>query len=142
MSAPGSATSGLGIASSYTLGESAYAVGHPQLEPLSVSSGELSAEIIVQIVVGMNVEAKDCSGNTYELITDLPPMMKFFGVNNVCIRKLPANTSSIVISPGNSGSPVVNIYGNIVAIVFAANQSGTRSYHVPLRDVKEFLNNL
>jgi S1-C subfamily serine protease len=134
------------IASSVTLGESAYAIGHPQLEPLSISVGELSDLIEVTVEAGRNVDPKDCSGPGYELISvengKLNPFALIFGIHNVCVRSMPANTSSIIISPGNSGSPVVNIYGSVIGVIFAANEHGTRSYAVPLSDLKQFLGEL
>lgn len=143
MSAPRTAKKTLKVARSYNLGETAYALGHPQLEPLSLSVGELSDEITISITMGYNVSPEECVGPTYKLHTDdLPPVAQFFGIFNACVRSMPANTSSIVIAPGNSGSPILNIYGNVVAVAFAANESGTRSYHVPLSDLKDFLSEL
>ncbi len=142
MSAPSTATKGFKVAKSYELGETAYALGHPQLEPLSLSVGELSDIITIEIAVGYNVAPDQCSGPTYNYHTDVPEIAKFFGIFSVCVRKLDANTSSISIAPGNSGSPILNIYGNVVAVAFAGNESGSRSYHVPLSDLKDFLNSL
>lgn len=127
------------------LGESAYAVGHPQLEPLSVSVGELSDFITVTVVTNINTKKEDCMGKGYEyhtLETDLNPMYVLNGIYSICTRSVQANTSSMVISPGNSGSPVLNIWGNVIAVVFAANQFGTRSYTVPLADLVKFLEEL
>ncbi len=143
MSAPETAKSGLSVAKSYDLGDSAYALGHPLLEPLSLSQGELSDIITIDIMVKVNGTPEECSGPGYHYHKDdIPTMMHFFGIYTTCMRSLEANTSSISIEPGNSGSPVLNIWGNVVAVVFAANESGTRSYHVPLRFLKDFLNGL
>lgn len=143
MSAPSPAKKGFKIAKSYELGETAYAIGHPQLEPLSISVGELSDTILVKIVMKVNADKKDCTGPTYEYNTeDIPSVARFMGVESLCIRKLIANTSSIVIEPGNSGSPIINIWGSVIGVVFAANDHGTRSYVVPLTDLKSFLESL
>lgn len=143
MSAPGTATKVFGIARSYTLGETASAIGHPLLEPLSLSSGELSDTITVTITIQYNGTKEECSGPTYTYHEDdLPLIAKIFGINTACTRSVEANTSSIVIQPGNSGSPITNIWGNVVGVVFAANESGTRSYAVPLHDLKSFLDTL
>lgn len=141
--APTTVTGSFSIASSVDLGERVYTVGHPLLEPTAVSEGELSNLVQVNIVVGMNVEPKDCSGPTYELI-DLSDnsLASAFGINSVCIRSMYANPSTAAILPGNSGSPTVNIWGSIVGVAFAANEAGVRSYHVPLEDIKDFLKDL
>lgn len=143
MTAPSSAKKVFKTAKNYQLGETSYALGHPQLEPLSLSAGELSDEIVVSIVMQYNGTPEECSGPTYTYHKDdLNEVALFFGITSVCERKLWANTSSIVIAPGNSGSPILDIWGNVVAVAFAANESGTRSYHVPLNDLKDFLNEL
>lgn len=142
MSAPSKAGKGLKIAKSYDIGEQAYAIGHPQLEPLSISVGELSDQMQISIAVQYNGTPQECSGPTYKYDTDLGPFANAFGVFSACIRTVWGNTSSITIAPGNSGSPILNIWGNVVAVAFAANESGTRSYHVPLSDLRDFLNEL
>lgn len=142
MSAPKTANHAFKIAKSYDLGQTAYAIGHPQLEPLSVSTGELSDEILVTVVVGYNVAPESCTGPTYELQTDLGPQAMFFGIVNACVRSIQGNTSSIIIAPGNSGSPIVDVWGSVVGVAFAANEYGTRSYIVPLRDLQAFLKDL
>jgi S1-C subfamily serine protease len=143
LAAPGTATKYMKIAKSYELGETAYVLGHPQLEPLSLAVGELSDLVTINIIVKSNGTQAECSGPTYTYHTDdLPLMAKLFGITSMCSRSLRANSSSITISPGNSGSPVLNIWGSVVAVTFAANESGTRSYHVPLYDLVRFLEDL
>ncbi len=140
--APSTAKGGLKIARSFRLGETATAIGHPQLEPLSVSSGELSDTMDITVAVSKNVTADQCNGPTYTLHTldtDLPPEYLFAGITSICTRTLEANTGNVIISPGNSGSPILNIWGRVIGVEFAANESGTRSYSVPLSDLQDFL---
>lgn len=140
---PKDASNGFRIAKNYSLGQTAYVLGHPQLEPLSISVGELSDTIMISIMTKVNGLEKDCSGVTYTYHTeDISLMARLFGVKSFCTRILQANTSSIVISPGNSGSPVLDIWGAVIGVTFAANESGTRSYHVPLKDLRAFLEQL
>lgn len=141
--APQSAGLTVNIASSYREGEAAYAIGHPLLEPTSVTLGELSGPVVVTIATGQNVLKEQCSGPTYELI-EFPDgsVPTFFGVLNVCIRTLEAEAGTVNILPGNSGSAVVNTFGSVIGVAFAANEAGTRSYVVPLRYLKQFLSEL
>jgi S1-C subfamily serine protease len=141
--APGAAGLAVNIASNFREGESAYAIGHPLLEPKSITLGELSGPVSVTVEVGENKKPEECTGETYELI-DLStnPMAAIFGISNICVRHLEAEAATMTILPGNSGSAVVNIYGSVIGVAFAANESGTRSYIVPLSHLKEFLGSL
>ena len=143
ISAPTYAKSSLKLAKKVYSGERAYSIGHPYLEGDTVTQGELSAEVTISIAIGQNVDPETCKGPTYNLIDlSLNPMAQAFGVFNQCIRSLPALSSSINIMPGNSGSPTVDIWGHVVAVVFAANEYGSHSYHVPLSSLKDFLDDL
>ncbi len=132
--APYNATGGYGIARSFDQGESVYTLGHPLLEPDSITKGELSGVYKVQILMGIDIP---CVGIGF---TEIPTegLASLFG-RTFCVRELESQASTVNILPGNSGSCTVNIYGRVVAVAFAANESGTRSYHVPLKDLKAFL---
>lgn len=131
----------LHIASSVRLGEEIYVMGHPLLEPTSVSPGEISGSIFIEIAMGVNITPQDCSGPTYRLIDTRGSILELLGADNICIRTVEANPSNASTQPGNSGSPVVNIYGSVVGVDFAGNNSG-RAYFVPLEDIKLFLDTL
>lgn len=130
------------IARDYLLSETVWVIGHPLLEPKSLTTGELSGDIMLTIPIKMNIGKKDCDGPTYEFKDLSGSLYSFFGVNTACFRHLHAKTGTAVILPGNSGSPVVDIFGHVVAVAFAANESGTRGYFVPLEDIKDFLKEL
>ncbi len=130
------------IASGVLAGEQVWVVGHPLLEPYSVTTGEISGTVFIRIVVAQNTKIEDCSGPTYTLIDTSQSLYHFFGIDSVCLRTLEANASTAPTLPGNSGSPVINLWGNVVAVEFAGNESGVRSYFVPLEDVKNFLREL
>lgn len=142
VSAPSKINSSFKIARSRVYGESAYAIGHPLLEPLTVAVGELSGRVVIQILAGYNIPKDECSGPTYEFNDSLNPLAAFFGIKSVCIRHLEADASTLSIQPGNSGSPIVNIYGHVIGVAFAANESGTRSYIVPLSNLVSFIEGL
>lgn len=142
LEAPNTATSSLSTALYVKTGETVYMVGHPLLDPLSVRSGELSGLVKISIAVKVNPGPEECTGLTYRLIDTSQTIYAFFGVNSICIRELQADSGSIDSLPGNSGSPMLNIYGNVVGVLFAGHESGTRSYSVPLFDLKAFLRDL
>lgn len=130
------------VARSVRLGEQVYVIGHPLLEPLTVRSGEISGTVILRIMMGQNPTPESCTGPTYSIMDTSKSIFGFFGINTICMRTLEANAGTADTLPGNSGSPIVNTWGNLVAVCFAGNQSGTRSYSVPLADIKDFLSEL
>ncbi len=142
ISAPSTSKSAFGIAKSRQYGESAYVIGHPLLEPLTIAVGELSGRVTVSVLIGYNIPQADCSGPTYEFDDKLNPFAALFGIQSACIRHLESDASTLSIQPGNSGSPIVDVWGHVIAVVFAANESGTRSYAVPLSNLKEFVESL
>jgi S1-C subfamily serine protease len=142
MSAPSKAKDFLKLASKYTLGDTAYVLGHPQLEPLSLAVGELSGPVDVRILVKYNPTPAECSGPTYEYHTDLPLEAIMMGVTSACVRVLESDTSSVIVIGGNSGSPSLDIWGRVIGVAFASNQTNTRSYHVPLASIRDFLESL
>lgn len=130
------------IAHSVSFGENTWVIGHPLLEPRSAAIGELSGNVHIQVMVKKNVPKEECTGVTYEYIDTSDTFYAMFGLNSVCVRNVEAQASTMSIQPGNSGSAAVNLYGSVVAVAFAANDSGTRSYFVPLQDLKDFLSEL
>ncbi len=143
VSAPKLVSSSFSIARSREYGESAYSIGHPLLEPLSIAVGELSGPVVISVLLGYNIPDDQCSGPTYENVSQSAnPLARLFGIKSACVRHLEADASTLSIQPGNSGSAVVNIWGNVIAVVFAANESGTRSYMVPLSHLKTFIEGL
>lgn len=133
--APESANDNFNTARGLSDGESAYAIGHPLLEPLTLTVGELSGYVTIQVVTAENPLPEQCFGPTYRIV----PV--FFGMMTVCVRTVPMLGGTISIQPGNSGSPVTNIYGHVIGVISASNGAG-RSYSVPLEDLKDFLSSL
>lgn len=47
--------------------------------------------------------------------------------------------TNLVIYPGASGSPVLNVYGNVVGVIFAGDKRSWWGYYVPLKQLKDLL---
>lgn len=100
----------LSIASTYYLQQEVFLIGHPRGLPRTVRSGHIIAWD-KSIFPGLSM-------------TEQKPFIWI----------------SSITYPGNSGSPVVNVFGNIVGLLFARE----RGYHtegmvVPLEAVQDFL---
>lgn len=85
---------------------------------------------------------KILSASVVSLIIILFSVPFLNNIHNAYIRILSRGVVMLTNSAGNSGSPAVNLYGSVVAVAFAANEAGSRSYFVPLSDLKNFLNEL
>jgi len=140
---------GLSLGSDPSLGESSYVVGHPRLRPLSVSKGEvvgaLDVEILAYIMPGnpfldsmapqLVKDGKcDLPKNQIVDIAETP-----IGPVKICLNITKAATmTTIVIFPGNSGSPMVDMWGNVQGVAFASD--GTNwAYSVSRADLAKLL---
>jgi S1-C subfamily serine protease len=127
---------GLKLGSAPELGDEVYTLGHPRGEALNVAKGEYFDDKSIQMG-----ELADLNGNCSE--GKLQQIESMFGVVNICIYERNTNQISTPTYPGNSGSPVVNKYGHLIAVIFAGNpEIENNGYAVPLSYVKEFLANL
>lgn len=127
----------ISIGSDQNKGDTLYVVGHPGLRQLTTSKGEYIGRDIIKLTYDVN-KREDCPGK----VIDLPPFYQIFmGREWVCMREYPALQTSAVIYGGNSGSPVVNKWGNLIGVAFAGNtQQEHDNYIVPLAYVKMLLN--
>lgn len=134
--------SGLGfnpidIGSDLKKGDYMYVVGHPGLRQLTTSVGEFIGKEIIEMIYDVQTRA-ECPGKVYE-IPELVQML--MGREFVCTREYEALSTTAVIYGGNSGSPVVNKWGNLIGVAFAGSTQQERdNYIVPLSYVKNVLN--
>lgn len=128
----------LHLGNSAHLGEIISVVGHPRLLPLNVADGDILGIDTVDVgvgIIGIDVKAEDCmkpKNKTIELKT-------FFGDLTLCTEEVRAYQTTAEIFPGNSGSPVVNTYGNVVGVAFASDNETHYALVIPLEEVQDFL---
>lgn len=127
----------ISIGSDLNIGDYLYVVGHPGLRKLTTSVGEYIGHEPVELL--FDVEKREqCPGRVIELN---PFQQLFMGVEFVCLRSYDSLATSAVIYGGNSGSPVVNKWGNLIGVAFAGNTQQERdNYIVPLSYIKRVLN--
>lgn len=117
------------IASSETTGEDLILIGHPGGRDLTLSHGELIGKAIIQLGDAIENE-KDC----------VEGEVVFTWGGLVCVRPVVTSSISAPSYGGNSGSPVVNKYGNVIGVLFAGSpRQNTDSHMVPLKYIKDFL---
>lgn len=122
----------LKLASNLEIGDNIGIVGHPSLMDLTLTRGDF----IEYTDVGMPVPQQFCDRAKEE-------GGPFFEIDNpffpcVGIVKHAAQTT-VVILPGNSGSPAVNMFGNLVGVAFAGRSDVGWGVIVPVEDVRNFL---
>lgn len=128
---------GIDIAGSLDKGEDTIIVGHPSLRQLTLSHGEYIGKEKIQLAKLVD-SPKECDGKFVEDLMTLIMTGKF-----VCLVSIQTSAISNPSYPGNSGSPVVNKYGNVVGVLFAGNRAQVHdSYMVPLKYIKDFLKDL
>jgi S1-C subfamily serine protease len=126
----------LEIGNSLYKGESMYIVGHPGLRQLTVSEGEFIGYHITKLLDQVE-EREQCRGD----IIELSPLEQYlYGMEFACIRSYQSYATTAVAYGGNSGSPVVNKWGNVIGVLFAGNPSqNTDNSVVPVSEVKRVL---
>lgn len=120
---------GLKIADRPNMGDTIGIVGHPLLQPQTFSKGRILARQGINVITGLYNE-RTCIG---------PGARPVFG-NAYCARFYMSYYTNAIIFPGNSGSPAVNFWGNVVGVVFAGNGRTNYGYLVPYEDLKRFIN--
>jgi S1-C subfamily serine protease len=119
---------GLEIGKSVQLGEQIGLVGHPHLMPITLSKDELIGYQDVKVLIDEGpCEVDEGMYKTYD---------SFFG--SVCVEEFEAGLSNVPSLGGNSGSPVVNISGDVIAVLFAGNAANW-GILVQLKDITQFL---
>ncbi|CAM6003938.1 unnamed protein product [Sphagnum balticum] len=139
---------GLSVGDEPFLGETQYIVGYPHLRPLSVSKGEIvgvqDVYILAYVMKG-NPVLEMMGYPTSDAKCDLPKQQietiedERIGTVSICLNVTKATyTTTIVIFPGNSGSPLVNFYGQVTGVAFASDGTNWGQI-VSNKDLKKFL---
>lgn len=126
----------LKFARSYEIFDNAAVLGHPLGLPITLEKGRLVSREVIQLRVSCNEkydERKEVKGF----------LRLILGIDAICIKNFNSIRSNAAIYKGNSGSPMLNIWGNVNGVVFAGSTEADHvGYLVPLEDVKRFLGSI
>lgn len=104
--------SSISLSSNPEIGDTVAIVGHPMLTPLQISRGEING-----FTPGMTLP--------FLMELDILPL-------------IPVYWTSAASYPGNSGSPVIDFFGNVVGILFAGAEDHINMI-IPVSSLKKFL---
>lgn len=132
---------GLSFGGTEGLGSTVFAIGHPLLEPLTLTKGELTGSSFVDVLDHF------INSNDPKDICSLPKNRKmmvnmFFFMQEACLIHVEAYLSNVTILPGNSGSPLVNWRGQVIGLAFAGNSESHWGLFIPLKEIQIFLQQL
>lgn len=130
--------SGLSLASGYDIPEDIQVIGHPKLMGTTRSVGEIIEKKIVQVGIYL-IRSQEDAARCNQVKNRIIKFESFFGEMQICAIEVEALQTNAVIQPGNSGSPVVNVYGNVIGVAFAGDNDVHWGLVIPLEEVKAFL---
>lgn len=113
-------------------GDDAVVIGHPHLLPQIKAFGKFTGFMDVTLMVGI----RPCSDREREQY----PLECLFMRGMPITRKFEAQAISSIVAPGNSGSPVFNVQGEVVNLVFAGKGTSlSYALTVPNGQVRAFV---
>jgi S1-C subfamily serine protease len=124
---------GLTVASDLDVGEPVWAIGYPLGESLNISNGRVKD--FGTTTLSVNIPMDQCVGPNLQK----GQVQFWFFIVDVCLITYKLVQTDIVIYGGNSGSPMLNIFGNVTGVVFAANTRTNWGRSVPLEHLNDLL---
>ena len=116
------------------VGEPVFALGYPLGQALNFSAGRVK-DFGPIFLLDETTDISECNGPKQKVQT----LQSAFGPVQVCTISFDSIQTDLVIFGGNSGSAMVNIYGNVVGIIFAGNNRTNWGSSVPLSYIKDLL---
>jgi S1-C subfamily serine protease len=127
--------SALSLANSTYVGQEVAVVGHPKLQPLTLSRGDITNFETITLMLGAQMPPGVCDEAGGKEQVGYFMGMEF----KVCLRDYFAARTTAIAYGGNSGSPTVNFFGSVVGLLFAADSETNWGFLIPLEEVKKFL---
>lgn len=131
--------SGLSVGSEPQPGDILAVVGHPLLQELTMTRGEVvtreNVDVGVKILGGPDADESSCKLPKNKVLT----INSFFGKMKICCTSFVSTITTIQIFGGNSGSAAVNWRGQIAGLAYASSSETNWGILVTVADIKKFL---
>jgi len=124
---------GLTLGRHASVGTKVYAFGYPYGEALNITGGRVKTETTITLLDHIGSQDCDKPGQKVENLN-----LGFFRME-VCMVQFKAMALDNFIYPGNSGGPLVNSFGEVVGVIFAASERTHWGYAVRLVDLEAIL---
>lgn len=128
LTSPASSERGFKLALRADMYERVYILGHPHLNPISISTGHFNYADFAPINYCLSGGPRYAPRVPYDSENPLLPG---------CMRSVWSYFTDAYSQPGNSGSPVLNNDGEVVGVLYAGGDGV--SLVVPLAEVQAFL---
>lgn len=125
---------GLTIANNADIGDLVWAIGYPLGQGLNISTGRIK-DYGNLLVMDQETPIAECTG-PYKHVEKLDFIIM---TEDICVVQRYSQNTDVATFPGNSGSPLVNVYGNVVGVVFASDNTTHWGATVPLLDINKLL---
>lgn len=134
-----SGTNPFSLSDNLSIGDEVAVIGHPLLEPLTLIMGQVNNFQYIPVAIGFDMEDTQCSNRGGKNMHLGGEEAGFFMFSSVCVKTVFSARTTLQTYPGNSGSPVIDIWGKVVGVLFAGNGRTNWGYIIPISDIKRFL---
>ena len=131
-------TEPLHMSESLAVGDQVALIGHPLLQDLTLTLGQVNSFLMIEIAIDRNIDDVACANRGGKL-QDAGIEEALFGTTTICVRDIFSARTTLQSFPGNSGSPVVNIWGRVVGVLFAGDGRTNWGCIVPASAINRFL---
>jgi hypothetical protein len=137
-------TRSLNISGSLKIGDTVGIVSHVHGWPLSLFMGEYIGSKEISVVMGSKLGRTDCYEEPIIPVSFGPKTVLDILTDSMtpCVFRAEASRITTYGAGGASGSPMVDLFGSVVGVMFAGSRESVfSSAAVPLYEVKKLLDN-